>query len=45
MKTLGNALVEKCGSKREAKDILVEKYGFDEDTARYAAGYKGYNNW
>lgn len=45
VKTLGYALVEKCGSKRVAKDILVEKYGFDEDTARYAAGYKGYNNW
>ena len=45
VKTLGYALVEKCGSKRAAKDILVEQYGFDEETARYAAGYRGYNDW
>jgi hypothetical protein len=45
VKSLGYSLVEKTGSKRKAKDILVDKYGFDEDTAKFAAGYKGYENW
>lgn len=44
-KQLGYSLVNKCGSKRKAKDILVEKYGFDENTAKYATGYRGYENW
>lgn len=45
VKTIGLALVEKTGSKRAAKDILVEKYGFDEQTAKYATGYDGYRDY
>lgn len=45
VKTLGYALTKKYCSKRRAKDILVAEYGFDEETARYAAGYDGYNDW
>jgi hypothetical protein len=45
VKTLGYSLVKKYASKRKAKDILVSEYGFDEETARYAAGYNGYENW
>lgn len=45
VKTLGLALVEKTGSKRAAKDILVEDYGFSENTAKYAVGYRGYDNY
>lgn len=45
VKTIGLALVEKTGSKRAAKDILVEKYDFDEQTAKYAAGYNGYRDY
>ena len=45
VKSLGTALVRKSGSKQKAKNILVNHYGFDEDTAKYGAGFKGYNNW
>lgn len=45
VKTLGSALVKKMGSKRKAKDILVEEYGFSENTAKYAAGYRGYDDY
>lgn len=45
VKRLGYSLVNKCGSKKIAKDILIEKYDFDEDTAKYAVGYLGYNDW
>lgn len=45
VKQLGYTLVNKYASKRKAKDILVDKYGFDEKTAKYAAGYRGYENW
>ena len=45
VKTLGLALVEKTGSKRAAKDILVEDYGFNENTAKYAVGYRGYDDY
>lgn len=45
VKTIGLALVEKTGSKRAAKDVLVDKYGFDEETAKYAAGYNGYRDY
>lgn len=45
VKTLGLALVEKTGSKRKAKDILVDEYGFSENTAKYAAGYRGYDDY
>ncbi len=45
VKTIGLALVEKIGSKRAAKDILVKKYGLSEESARYAAGYKGYGDY
>lgn len=45
VKTLGSALVKRTGSKRTAKDILVEEYGFDENTAKYAAGYRGYDDY
>lgn len=45
VKQLGYALVNKVGSKRKAKDILIEEYDFDEDTAKYAVGYNGYDNW
>ena len=44
VKTLGTALVKKSGSKQKAKNILVDHYGFDEDTAKYGAGFRGYNN-
>ena len=42
VKALGCSLAKKTGSKKMAKDILVKQYGFDENTAKYAAGYKGY---
>ena len=42
VKILGQALLEKVGSKRIAKDILVRDYDFDEETAKYAVGYRGY---
>jgi hypothetical protein len=45
VKQLGYSLVEKVGSKRKAKDILVMEYDFDEETAKYAVGYNGYENW
>lgn len=45
VKQLGYSLVNKYGSKRKAKDILVKEYKFDEKTAKYATGYKGYENW
>lgn len=45
VKTLGQALLEKVGSKRIAKDILVREYDFDEETAKYALGYRGYENY
>lgn len=45
VKQLGYSLVNKYGSKRKAKDILVEEYGFDEATAKYASGYRGYENF
>jgi len=45
VKQLGQAIVEKNHSKSLSKDILIDKYGFDEETAKYAVGYKGYNNW
>lgn len=45
VKQLGYALVNKYHSKRIAKDILVENYGLDENTAKYAAGYRGYDDW
>ena len=45
VKSLGTALVRKSGSKQKAKSILVNHYGFDEDTAKYGAGFKGYINW
>ena len=43
--SLGQNLSCKTGSKRVAKDILVEEYGFDEDTAKYATGYRGYRSY
>ncbi len=45
VKTLGLALVESTGSKRAAKDILVNDYGFSENTAKYAVGYRGYDDY
>ena len=45
VKSLGIALVKKSGSKQKAKNILVNHFAFDEDTARYGAGFRGYNNW
>ncbi len=45
VKSLGTALVKKSGSKQKAKNILVNHYGFDEDTAKYGAGFSGYSNW
>jgi len=45
VKQLGYSLVNKYKSKRKAKDILVEEYDFDEETAKFAAGYRGYENW
>ena len=43
--SLGESLACQTGSKRAAKDILVDEYGFSEKTAKYAAGYRGYNNY
>lgn len=43
--SLGEKLACDTGSKRAAKDILVDEYGFSEKTAKYAAGYRGYNNY
>ena len=45
VKSLGTALVRKSGSKHKARNILVDHYGFDEDTAKYGAGFSGYSNW
>lgn len=45
VKILGGALVSKTGSKRKAKDILVNYYNFEEHTAKYATGYSGYHDW
>lgn len=45
VKKLGYSLLNKVSSKRKAKDILVKQYNFDEDTAKFAVGYKGYDNW
>jgi hypothetical protein len=42
VKALGSTITCNVGSKRMAKDILVDDYGFDESTAKYAVGYKGY---
>lgn len=45
VKILGSALVSKTGSKRRAKDILVDYYNFPENTAKYATGYSGFHDW
>ncbi len=45
VKALGEKLVEQTGYKRTAKDILVEQYGFSQDTAKYAVGYSGYYDY
>lgn len=45
VKALGSSLVSKTGYKRKAKDILVEQYGFSENTAKYAVGYRGYDDY
>lgn len=45
VKALGFSLVKKYGSKRKAKIILIEEYDFDEDTAKYATGYQGYDDY
>lgn len=45
VKSLGGALVRKSGSKQKAKQILVDSYDFDEDTAKYAVGYRGHKSW
>jgi hypothetical protein len=45
VKSLGGALVGKTGSKQKAKQILVDRYDFDEDTAKYAVGYHGTKSW
>lgn len=45
IKALGLMLVEQTSSKRQAKDILVNEYGFRENTAKYAVGYDGYRDW
>lgn len=45
VKILGDALVYRTGSKYLAKEILVNQYGFKENTAKYAAGYDGFYDW
>lgn len=39
---LARKLLNNTGSKRMAKDILVEKYGYSQSEAKGLAGYKGY---
>lgn len=45
VKILGDALVRRTSSKRLSKDILVNQYSFNEETAKYAVGYEGYHDW
>ena len=39
---LANKLLRDTGSKRMAKDILVEEYGYSQPEAKSLAGYRGY---
>jgi hypothetical protein len=45
VKILGDALVKNTKSKRRARDILINQYNFKNNTAKYAVGYEGYNDW
>jgi len=45
VKTLGDALVKNTQSKRRSRDILINQYGFKKETAEYAVGYEGYQDW
>ena len=45
VKSLGYTLVNKYGSKQKAKNILIDHYDFDEDTAKYATGYQSHRDW
>jgi len=45
VKLLGDALVKNTKSKRRARDILISQYNFKNNTAEYAVGYEGYNDW
>ncbi|MBA6292838.1 hypothetical protein H4J58_13240 [Colwellia sp. MB3u-70] len=45
VKILGDALVKNTKSKRRARDILISQYSFKNNTAEYAVGYEGYNDW
>jgi hypothetical protein len=45
VKILGGALVKRVKSKKRAAQILINQYGFKENTAEYAVGYEGYNDW
>jgi ABC-type transport system involved in cytochrome bd biosynthesis fused ATPase/permease subunit len=45
VKILGDALVKNTKSKRRARDILISQYAFKNNTAEYAVGYEGYNDW
>jgi hypothetical protein len=45
VKILGDALVKNTKSKRRARDILISQYNFKNNTAEYAVGYEGYNDW
>ena len=39
---LANKLLKNTGSKRRAKDILVDQYGYTQKEAKRLAGYRGY---
>jgi len=45
VKILGGALVKRVKSKKRAAQILINQYGFKENTAEYAVGYEGYHDW
>jgi hypothetical protein len=45
VKILGDALVKNTKSKRRSRDILISQYAFKNNTAEYAVGYEGYNDW
>ena len=39
VKALGSTITCNTGSKHDAKEILINQYGFTESTAKYAVGY------
>ena len=41
-KGLAKKLLKRTGSRRMAKDILVQQYGYSQSGAKHLAGYRGY---